>query len=54
MRQINLSARGYQRVLGRDPAGVCYRAIADRAGRENMQAAQKTEALQYHTKLIMP
>ena len=39
MGQMNLSARRYHRVHGREPTGVRCRAIADLAGCETVQAA---------------
>ncbi len=47
MGQMNLSARGYHRVL------KLARTIADLAGCQNIQAAHLAEALQYRPKVML-
>jgi len=47
MGQMNLSARGYHRVL------KLARTIADSAGSDQIQAAHLAEALRYRSKLMV-
>ncbi len=56
MSQLNLSARGYHRILTcacGTGAGKLARTIADLAGSEEIRSAHQAEALQYRPKIVM-